>query len=187
MRVVICPGMGCDTTSNWYQWFRGEMKQRKYVTECVLRDFPDQPKCRESKWIPFLLDDIGVDRNTVVVGHSSGAACAMRLLESDKVDGPLRGAILVAAAHTDLGDEWEAQSEYFNRPWDWAKMKTGADFIHLFHGTDDHLIPVREARHIAEMMDNNNFQYSELPGKGHFFYPWQELLDVMDQRFGADV
>ena len=111
----------------------------------------------------------------------------MRLLESDKVDGPLRGAILVAAAHTDLGDEWEAQSEYFNRPWDWAKMKNGADFIHLFHGTDDHLIPVREARHVSEMLEGDNFEYSEISGKGHFFYPWQELLDVMDQKFGADA
>ena len=37
----------------------------------------------------------------------------MRLLEQDRV----RGIILVAACHTDLGDEHEKASEYYNRPW----------------------------------------------------------------------
>ena len=181
MRVLICPGMGCVVGSNWYQWFANEMGKIPYVTETILKDFPDQPKCRESIWVPFV-NQIGLDGDTVVVGHSTGAALAMRLLESDKIC--LKGVILVSAAHTDLGDEYERRSEYFNRPWDWVKMKGGAEIIHLFHGTDDHLIPVREARHIAEMLEGENFEYSELPNKGHFFYPFQEILDVMDTKFG---
>ena len=107
----------------------------------------------------------------------------MRLLEAEDVT-RLRGAVLVAAAHTDLGDEGERRSGYFDRPWDWEKIKEGADGIHLFHGVDDPLIPVREARHIAEMLDDaENFQYQEMPGMLHFFRPWQELLDVMDEKF----
>ena len=51
-----------------------------------------------------------------------GAACAMRLLESTEVP-TLRGAVLVATAYTDLGDESERRSEYFNRPWNWEMMK----------------------------------------------------------------
>ncbi|OEU10255.1 alpha/beta-hydrolase [Fragilariopsis cylindrus CCMP1102] len=191
MRVVICPGMGCDIHSNWYQWFADEIIKRKYVTECILRNFPDQPKCRESVWLPFLVDKIGLDQDTVVIGHSTGAALAMRLLEYNgeekkKLNGPLKGVILVAAAHTDLGDEGERLSEYFNRSWDWTKMKNGADMIHLFHGTDDHLIPVIEARYIADKMKGDNFEYSELPNKSHFFHPFSEILDVMDDKFGGE-
>ena len=59
--------------------------------------------------------------------------------------------------------------------------------FHTLVSWDGHLIPVREARHVAEMLEGDNFEYSELSGKGHFFYPWQELLDVMDQKFGADA
>ena len=110
MRIVICPGMGCDASSNWYRWFAGEMEKRKYVSEIILRNFPDQPKCRESIWIPFLKNQVGLDADTVVVGHSTGAACAMRMLEDKEID-KVRGVILVAAAYTDLGDEWEAASE----------------------------------------------------------------------------
>ena len=180
MRIVIIPGMGCSpvATSNWYSWFANEMAKKPDVT-CILRDFPDPNRCRESIWLPFLQNEIGLDENTIIVGHSSGAACAMRLLENESV-GKLRGAILVASAYTDLGDEDERLSGYFNRPWDWEKMKKGADKVHCFHGFDDHLIPVREARHIAEKMKGDNFQYTEMSGVSHFFEPWKEILDVVD-------
>jgi predicted alpha/beta hydrolase family esterase len=107
----------------------------------------------------------------------------MRLLESR--DPKLLGVILVAAAYTDLGDEDEARSEYFNRPWDWETMREGAEYIVLFHGTDDHLIPVGEARYIASKMnDANHFTFIEMDNKSHFFRPWQEILDVFDDKFG---
>lgn len=172
--------MGCSpvATSNWYSWFASEMRKKPGL-EVVMKDFPDPNRCRESIWIPFIKNEIGLDEQTILVGHSSGAACAMRLLENHDVK--LRGAILVAAAHTDLGDEGERLSEYFNRPWNWDKMKLGADFIHCFHGNDDHLIPVKEARYIAEKMRGKNFQYTEMSGVSHFFHPWEEILAVVDE------
>lgn len=182
MRVVIIPGMGCSPVEhcNWYSWLQSELVKRDIT--CILRDFPDPNQCRESIWIPFLLDEIGLDQDTVVVGHSSGAACAMRLLELAETTRPvLRAAILVPAAYTDLGDAHERRSEYFSREWKWNDMKKGAQQIVCFHGTDDHLIPVTEARHIAENLEGENFIYHEMKGKSHFFQPWTEILDVLDE------
>ena len=182
MRVVVIPGMGCHPveSSNWYAWFAKQMQQRSH--ECILRDFPDPHQCKESIWIPYLRDEIGLCESTIVVGHSSGAACAMRLLERD--DTPtLLGAILVATAYTDLGDEDEARSEYFNREWNWDKMKKGAREIVSFHGVDDPLIPVAEAQYIASKLEGENFEYFEMENKGHFWRPWKELLDVIDRQF----
>jgi len=157
---------------------------QKRNVECIMRDFPDPNRCRESIWVPFLLNEIGLDQDTVVIGHSTGACCAMRLLEK-KI--PLKGAILVATAYTDLGDEHEARSEYFSRKWNWDDMKEGAEQIVCFHGIDDHLIPVAEARHVASKLKGDNFQYHEMDGKSHFFDPWQEVLDVFDETFGEHV
>jgi len=181
MRVVIIPGMGCSPVArtNWYKWFATEASTRSRVTECILRDFPDPNRCRENIWIPFLRDEIKLDEDTIVVGHSSGAACAMRLLEDPSIP-KLRGVILVAAAYTDLGDEGERLSGYFNRPWKWDQMKDGADKISCFHGFDDHLIPVQEARHISEQMKGRNYEYIEMKGMSHFFEPWDEILEVLD-------
>jgi len=184
MRVVIVPGMGCTPTAdcNWYSWFAKKVTKIPAIKECVLRDFPDPYECKESIWTPFVLNDIGLDCNTILVGHSSGAACVMRLLESDQLQStPILGAILVAAAYTDMGIEEEVNSQYFNRPWDWDKMKKGARKIVLFHGNDDELIPVHEARYIADQMKGSNFDYYEMKGKSHFFQPWSEILNVVDQ------
>ena len=152
--------------------------------ECDLQDFPDPYRCRESIWMPHV-QKLMADHDPskiVVVGHSSGAACAMRLLEKMGASNPIAACVLVAAAHTDLGDEDERLSEYFNRPWNWNLMAQGAKNIVLFHGTDDHLIPVNEARHIADKLSSApHFEYREMNGKSHFFEPWSEILEVMDK------
>lgn len=181
MKVILIPGMGCKPVarSNWYSWFAEEMNKRDEV-ECVLQDFPDPYKCRESIWSPHVQKLVTEPENTIIVGHSSGAACAMRYLERS-TEKPLAGCILVAAAYTDLGDEDERRSEYFNRPWDWKRMARGASKIVLFHGTDDHLIPVQEARHIAdELSFASHFEFREMEGMSHFFRSWPEILEVMD-------
>lgn len=188
MKVILIPGMGCTpiARSNWYAWFAREMNQRPNV-QCHVQDFPDPHQCRESIWLPHVQKLLSTDKGdpteqTIVIGHSSGAACAMRLLEQQQQTGkPLAACILVAAAYTDLDDEDERLSGYFNRPWDWQRMAQGAAKIVLFHGTDDHLIPVREARYIAEKLSfAEHFDYREMDGKSHFFEPWPELLQVMD-------
>jgi len=184
MRVVLIPGMGCTPVAecNWYSWFAKKISKHPSISECILRDFPDPYDCKESIWVPFVLNDIGVDEQTILVGHSSGAACVMRLLESEQLQStPVLGAILVAAAYTDMGIEDEINSQYFNRPWDWEKMKQGASKIVLFHGDDDELIPVHEARYIADKMQGPNFEYKEMKAKSHFFEPWGELLNVVNR------
>eukprot|EP01079_Euglenida_sp_SAG-EU17-18_P009260 gene9260-1663_t len=114
-----------------------------------------------SVWLPFARDELKVDQDTVVVGHSTGALLAMRLLEQVN----LGGAILVSAAHTDLGCEGERASEFFDEPWHWDKMKANsATFVHQFHSKDDHLIPVDEARYVAEKLQGDHFEYQELDG-----------------------
>lgn len=113
-----------------------------------------------------------------MVGHSTGALLAMRLLEVHKV----YGVILVAAAHTDLGDAGERASGYFDTEWNWEAQKSNATFIHQFHSTDDHLIPVAEARFVAQQLAGENHTYEELDGYSHFFQPFQQLLDAIDRH-----
>ena len=186
MKVILIPGMGCTPidSSNWYLWFRDQVRLRSNAA-CDLYSYPDPYKCRESIWVPFIRTKIDTPAETILVGHSTGAACAMRLLEyyGKKGSTPIKACILVAAAHTDLGDDDERESEYFNRPWDWESMQHGCMTpIILFHGTDDPLIPVSEARYIAEQLTTKYCDYRERKGRSHFFRPWDELLEAIDAR-----
>jgi predicted alpha/beta hydrolase family esterase len=180
MRFIIAPGNGgCgrDTfNTNWYGWFAEELTKRGHEAVCV--NFPDPDVCHQSKWIPFVRDELKADEQTVVVGHSTGALLVMRLLETHKI----HGAILVSAAHTDLGDAGERASGYFDTPWDWEAMKASAVFIHQFHSTDDHLIPVAEARFVSEKLAGENHVYEELEGYSHFFEPFEPLLACVDKH-----
>ena len=183
MRFIIAPGNGgCGrntAATNWYGWFAEEVRSRGH--ECSATNFPDPDVCHQSIWLTFVRDELKADEDTVVVGHSTGALLAMRLLEVHKV----HGVILVAAAHTDLGDAGERASGYFDTPWDWKAMGPNATFIHQFHSSDDHLIPVAEARFVADKLAGRNHCYEELAGFSHFFEPFQPLLDAVDRYCGA--
>ena len=190
MRFIILPGNGCTNIlrSNWYGWLATELAQRG--VEVAVKNMPDPYVAKESEWIPFIHNTLKVDEDTVVVGHSSGACCAMRLVEKTKVG----GVILVSGAHTDLGDENERASGYFSRDWQWADMRRNAKhFFHQFHSDDDHLIPVTEARFIASALQTvdsdekegsaeklSPYTYEELRGHSHFFEPFAELLALVD-------
>lgn len=47
-------------------------------------------QCRETKWLPFMKDELGCGGpQSIIIGHSSGAAAAMRFAEKEKVAGAL--------------------------------------------------------------------------------------------------
>ena len=179
-KLVVLPGNGCANIMecNWYAWFCEVAKKEIKEYEIVCRDMPDPYVARESEWMPFVKDVIKVDENTVVVGHSSGAICAMRLLEDTKI----HGAVLVAPCYTDLGLEQEKLAGWYARPWLWEKIKANAGFIVQFHSVDDPICPIHEGRHIAQKLSGPNHKYIEMQGKSHYFEPFQELIDELKAK-----
>lgn len=61
---------------------------------------------RATVWLPFLRDQLGCDEHTIVVGHSSGAAAAMRYAETHAV----AAIVIVAGYVSDLGSDLEHAS-----------------------------------------------------------------------------
>ena len=106
-------------------------------------------------------DELKCDETSIIIGHSSGAVAAMRYAEKYKV----KGIILVAAYTTDNGILSEAESGYFNRPWDWDKMKENAGFIVQFGSEDDPFLPWEEQSEVAEECDADFKRYTD---RGHF-------------------
>ena len=185
-KCIILPGNGCEEgtvrDSNWYGWAEDTIRETGLFDEVILRDMPDPYAAREKIWLPFIREELGADKDTVIIGHSSGAEAAMRLLEST----PLRGIVLVSACHTDLGDAGERAAGYYNRPWKWSEMKknVGSFGIHQFHSDNDPFIPIAEARHVAKNTDSS---YHELPNRLHFFdAPFPELLEVICTQMSKD-
>ena len=159
-KIVFIPGNGGSTTQdNWFPSVK--MALEKHGLAVVDAEFPDPVLARESQWIPFLKDDLGVDAETVLVGHSSGAVAAMRFAEQF----PILGSVLVGAYHTDLGMEEEKVAGYCSRPWQFDLIRQNQQWITLFASQDDPWIPISEPRHLHQHLD---CEYHEYKIQGHF-------------------
>lgn len=155
----------------WMPWVKAELE--KLGLDVIGETFPDSIIAREKYWIPFLKDYLGADENTIIIGHSSGADCAMRFAEKYK----LLGSVLVSPCYTDLGIELEKQSGYFDRPWQWDIIKKSQEWIVQFGSKDDPSIPLEEFRHINKMLGT---EYHEFEDRGHFFENQDTFPEIVE-------
>jgi len=160
LRCIFIPGNGGGTPQdNWFPSIGNELE--KLGVEIITREFPDNILAREKYWVPFLLNELKVDENTILIGHSSGAIAAMRVAEQTKI----YGSVLVGAYHSDLGIEAEKQAGYFDRPWNFQAIAANQKWVMIFASVDDPWIPIEEARYLKDQLVA---EYHEFTNQGHF-------------------
>jgi uncharacterized protein len=172
-RVVYIHGNGTTHWSqSWARWLEAEVRKAGYKT--FFETMPDSILARAEYWLPFLEKHVRVGRDDIVVGWSSGAVAAMRYAEKLHV-GPM---ILVSPCVSDLGDEMERQSGYFNDPWLWSEIRRNSGPITLITGDDDPFIPQSEFDEAAVGLAAQRVQ---IEGGGHFMdrVEFPEVLDAI--------
>lgn len=162
VKVILIPGNGSPTMEDhWFPYVRKELAKLGLLgLEVIAKNFPDPELAREKYWIPFI-ESLNPDENTILIGHSSGTAAAMRYAENNKI----LGSVLVGAYYTDLGDENEIIAGYCNRPWNWQAIKNNQKWIVQFGSSDDPAIPITEQREVHKLLDT---EYYEFKDRGHF-------------------
>lgn len=135
------------SSCSWVPWLKGELEKQGFLT--FFETFPDSIIAREMYWIPFLEEHIQAGEKDILVGWSSGGTAAMRYAEHHKI----LGSVLIAPCYTDLDDELERQAGYYDRPWDWDKIKHNQEHIALVYGDRDQFIPQEDFQYIAEQLD----------------------------------
>jgi predicted alpha/beta hydrolase family esterase len=160
-KIIIVHGNGGTTKDHcWYQDLANDFKDSTDL-DVVLETMPDNMLARSEIWLPFIKNEAGADEQSIIVGHSSGGAAAMRFAESNKIF----GSVLVAAHFSDFGNQNEAASGYFNQPWDWEKIKSNQNWIIQYASENDPYINIEHAR---EIHANLNTCYYEREFEGHF-------------------
>ena len=159
MKTIIIPGNGnTDITENWFQNVKKELQ--KLGLDVIAENMPDPDLARKEYWLPFIKEKLSIE-DTILIGHSSGAVAILKYLETNKC----KLAILVGVCYTDLGDEHEKKSGYFDEPWKWDKIKGNAGKIVIFASKNDPYIPISEALFVKDKVDAEYHEYSD---KGHF-------------------
>jgi uncharacterized protein len=151
-------------------WLKSELEKLGFET--FFETLPDSIIARSEYWLPFLKDHIKAGENDIIIGWSSGAVAAMRYAETNKI----KGSVLISPCYTDLGDELEKQSGYYDSPWDWESIKANQGKIALIYGDDDPYIPQDQFEHIASKLNPDEFKIH----KGKHFIEFNEFPQVLE-------
>ncbi len=160
----------------WAPWLKSELEKLSFET--FFETMPDSIIARSEYWLPFLKNKVRAGENDIIIGWSSGATAAMRYAEENRI----RGSILVSPSYTDLNDELEKQSGYFDKPWQWSKIKANQAKIALIYGDDDPYIPLADFKFIAKQLNPIEI---EVAGGKHFIRQrtFPELLQYIQGEY----
>lgn len=179
IKIIFIHGNGGATANDhWFPWLRTQLL--KFGVKVIAKTFPDNQLARQKYWLPFI-EELGVDKKTILIGHSSGGVAVMRFSQSHRI----LGSALISVNYEDLGDKSEKSSGYYDKPWLWEKIRKNQKWIIQFASKDDPYIPVSQARYIHHELKT---EYYEFENRGHFGDPshktleFKELLEVIKRR-----
>jgi len=177
-RIVFVHG-NCTThwSFGWAPWFKAEVEKLGFDT--FFETMPDSIIARAQYWLPFLKNHVGVGQRDILVGWSSGAVAAMRYAEANRI----RGSVLISPCYTNLGDDLEKQSGYYDAPWQWKSIISNQQNIALMWGDDDPFIPQAEFDFIAKQLHPTRIK---VHGGKHFAQPTlPQLLQYITETYAA--
>jgi uncharacterized protein len=152
IRVVILHGARGGPDTNWFPWLQAELEPQGL--EIVRPPLPTPHGQSLDAW--FAAYDRAVQRpaasSSILVGHSLGAAFALRLAERSAE--PFRAVYLAAGFVGALGlpDYDGINASFFERPFDWPGIRDRTGEARCWAGTDDRYVPLSRAEEVAQRL-----------------------------------
>ncbi|GGD08242.1 RBBP9/YdeN family alpha/beta hydrolase [Aureimonas glaciei] len=164
-RVVILHGAHGGPDTNWFPWLGAELESGG--VEVVRPRFPTPLGQSLSTWTEayhLALRPLP-PAATVLVGHSLGAAFALRLVEQAR--DPFAGLFLAAGFVGALGlpDYDTMNQSFFASPFDWPTIRARQGLsVRCWAGDDDPYVPLARSQEIATHL---NAPLDIVRGGGH--------------------
>nr|WP_321984907.1 alpha/beta fold hydrolase [uncultured Lichenicoccus sp.] len=165
LRVIILHGARGGRDTNWFPWLHAALE-----ADCIEVVRPRLPT-PEGQSLPAWLEayDLAVRSRpiapTILVGHSLGAAFALRLIE--RAAEPVAGLFLAAGFIDALGlpDYDVINQSFFTTPFDWAAIRERRGHAcRCWAGDDDPYVPSSRSQ---EMANHLHAPLEIVLGKGH--------------------
>ncbi len=128
--AIIVHGTGGHPDNVWYPWLAERLTARGYVVHR-----PHLPALNVEPvalTVPRVLDAYAVDGDTVLIGHSGGAALLLALLEHTPA--PVAQAVLVAGYSTPPND---AEEPVLQASYDWERIAANVGDLVLVNAVRD--------------------------------------------------
>ena len=170
-KVYIVHGWDGSPDEPLLLWLDKNLSEKGF--EIKRLDMPDSEVPVIEKWLEKMNQDILLDENTILIGHSVGCQAVMRFLESKNIDFKIKGILLLAPwmhlNQTTIEEEGEEVVE-IARPWmetpiNFEKVKNSSEKITAIFSDNDVFVPVSEEKFFAEKLGAKTIMEHE---KWHF-------------------
>jgi predicted alpha/beta hydrolase family esterase len=179
-KAFIFHGTGASREDHWFPWL--EEKLQNEGVEVSRPDFPTPEGQELDDWLKVLDEqDIEIDGETVLIGHSLGAVFILNIL--NRRDADIEAAYLVSAWTGLLPDERfnEWNSTFQDQDFDFEKIRSRCGDFHQFHSASDPYVPLEKAGELAADLGSNLHLVADA---AHFntdsgYTEFPELLDLL--------
>ncbi|MBR9763641.1 MAG: alpha/beta fold hydrolase [Rhodobacteraceae bacterium] len=182
-RVIILHGAHGGPDTNWFPDLHQQLEARGL--EVLRPRFPTPEGQSLAAWLE--VHDRAVaglpPAAEILVGHSLGAAFALRLAE--RRDRPLAGLFLVAGFLGALGlpDYDPINASFFETAPDWTHLRDmKGPAAHCWAADNDPYVPLERSQELARQLDS---PLTLVPGGGHLGSEYREFPQVRDAVLAA--
>lgn len=163
MKAILLHGTDGSCESNWIPWLKQQLE--KHAFEVYAPSLPNSAFPNGDAWSDFIIQNtpFRFDTDTIIIGHSAGAALIPMLLQKLPTGTRIKRAILVSGFHIDL--DWDKLKNLQNVPVDYNDLKQKCDDFILLHSDNDPYVPIEEPQELAERL---NGKLIIIKGQGHF-------------------
>lgn len=169
-KVCIVHGWDGSPDEPLFVWLDNNLSSRGCEVKRLSMPNPETPVMKE--WISKLQEEINLDENTILVGHSVGCQAVMRYLETQDETTRISGMLLLAPwmhlDQTTIEEEGEEVIE-LARPWmetpiNFQKVRIISPKITAIFSDNDVFVPTSEEAFFAEKLGAKTIMEHE---KGH--------------------
>lgn len=128
--AIILHGQSGTPNQYWYPWIAQELQKNTWDVWAPQLPNPDKPILNLQ--LPFVIQNGQFNENTVLIGHSSGAALALSVMESMKTK--IRRTILVAGFIQLLSHD---EKDILKQSYDWELIKKNCDDLIFINSDND--------------------------------------------------
>lgn len=129
--VIILHGTGDSPEGFWFPWLKKELENDGY--NVWVPQLPDADNPEMDKWLPFIIEKGTFTEETIIIGHSAGAAIILALLEDLEVK--IKQAILVSGYSFSTGKD--GVNGVLRKVYDWDKISKSTQEKIIFINSDN--------------------------------------------------
>lgn len=157
-KILILHGWDASPEDHWFSKAKELFEKQGWVT--FIPQLPGNYFPKKDDWLK-VIEDLQVDENWVLIGHSLGGVAILKYLEM--ADKPIAKAILIATPFNE--SDFNPLANFFDHGFNFEKIKKNCQNFEILNETDDPVIAVEDGKNFQKKLKG---RLHILPGGTHF-------------------